>query len=60
MIGYGLVLIGSFAFRLQSPDPDSALVLNGLGFTLLATAWCVWSGSASPRLPRRSRQRSRR
>jgi ABC-type transport system involved in multi-copper enzyme maturation permease subunit len=37
IVGYGLVLLGSFAFASSLPTPDSALVLNGLGFTLLAT-----------------------
>ena len=35
--GYLLVLLGTFAFASSLPTPDSALVLNGLGFTLLAT-----------------------
>jgi ABC-type transport system involved in multi-copper enzyme maturation permease subunit len=37
LAGYGLVLLGSFAFASNLPTPDLALVLNGLGFTLLAT-----------------------
>jgi ABC-type transport system involved in multi-copper enzyme maturation permease subunit len=37
IVGYGLVLLGSFAFASNLPTPDSALILNGLGFTLLAT-----------------------
>jgi ABC-type transport system involved in multi-copper enzyme maturation permease subunit len=37
LVGYGLVLLGSFAFASNLPTPDSALILNGLGFTLLAT-----------------------
>jgi ABC-type transport system involved in multi-copper enzyme maturation permease subunit len=37
IVGYGLVLLGSFAFASNLPTPNSALVLNGLGFTLLAT-----------------------
>jgi ABC-type transport system involved in multi-copper enzyme maturation permease subunit len=37
ILGYGLVLLGSFAFASNLPTPDSGLVLNGLGFTLLAT-----------------------
>jgi len=42
IVGYGLVLLGSFAFASNLPTPDSALVLNGLGFTLLATGvMCV-------------------
>jgi ABC-type transport system involved in multi-copper enzyme maturation permease subunit len=34
-IGYGLILLGSYAFASNLPTPDAALVLNGLGFTLL-------------------------
>ena len=42
ILGYGLVLLGSFAFASNLPTPDLALVLNGLGFTVLATgAVCV-------------------
>jgi ABC-type transport system involved in multi-copper enzyme maturation permease subunit len=37
IVGYGLVLLGSFVFASNLPTPDSALILNGLGFTLLAT-----------------------
>jgi ABC-type transport system involved in multi-copper enzyme maturation permease subunit len=37
VLGYCLVLLGSFAFASNLPTPDFALVLNGLGFTLLAT-----------------------
>jgi ABC-type transport system involved in multi-copper enzyme maturation permease subunit len=37
VVGYGLVLLASFAFASNLPTPDLALVLNGLGFTLLAT-----------------------
>ncbi len=37
LIGYGLILIGTFAFAGGLPTPDTALLLNGLGFTLLAT-----------------------
>ena len=37
IVGYGLVLLGSFAFASNLPTPNSALILNGLGFTLLAT-----------------------
>ncbi|MFI4985071.1 MAG: hypothetical protein ACHQAV_03675 [Solirubrobacterales bacterium] len=37
IVGYGLVLLGSFAFASNLPTPAFALVLNGLGFTLLAT-----------------------
>jgi ABC-type transport system involved in multi-copper enzyme maturation permease subunit len=35
--GYGLVLLGTFLFAANLPTPDRALILNGLGFTLLAT-----------------------
>jgi ABC-type transport system involved in multi-copper enzyme maturation permease subunit len=35
--GYGLILLGTFVFAANLPTPDMALVLNGLGFTLLAT-----------------------
>jgi ABC-type transport system involved in multi-copper enzyme maturation permease subunit len=35
--GYGLVLLGTFVFAANLPTPDTALILNGLGFTLLAT-----------------------
>jgi ABC-type transport system involved in multi-copper enzyme maturation permease subunit len=35
--GYLLVLAGSYAFASSLPTPDLALVLNGLGYTLLAT-----------------------
>jgi hypothetical protein len=34
---YALVLLGTFAFAANLPTPDAALILNGLGFTLLAT-----------------------
>jgi len=37
LTGYVLVLLGTYAFASNLPTPDSALVLNGLGFTLLAT-----------------------
>jgi ABC-type transport system involved in multi-copper enzyme maturation permease subunit len=37
MIGYALTLIGTFAFASNLPTPDSALIVNGLLFTLLAT-----------------------
>jgi ABC-type transport system involved in multi-copper enzyme maturation permease subunit len=37
IVGYGLILLGSFAFASNLPTPDFTLVLNGLGFTLLAT-----------------------
>lgn len=35
---YGLLLIGTYAFAGGLPTPDGALVLEGLGFSLLATA----------------------
>lgn len=35
--GYALVLLGTFAFASNLPTPDAALVLNGLGFTVLST-----------------------
>lgn len=39
---YVVLLIGSFAFASSLPTPGGALVINGLGFTLLATgAICV-------------------
>jgi ABC-type transport system involved in multi-copper enzyme maturation permease subunit len=34
---YALVLLGTFVFAANLPTPDAALILNGLGFTLLAT-----------------------
>jgi ABC-type transport system involved in multi-copper enzyme maturation permease subunit len=34
---YGLLLIATFAFAAGSPDPSGALILNGLGFTMLTT-----------------------
>jgi ABC-type transport system involved in multi-copper enzyme maturation permease subunit len=34
---YALLLIGTFAFASNLPTPDTALVLDGLGFALLAT-----------------------
>jgi ABC-type transport system involved in multi-copper enzyme maturation permease subunit len=37
IVGYGLVLLATFAFASNLPTPDGALVLNGLGFSLLAT-----------------------
>jgi hypothetical protein len=36
--GYVLILIGTFAFASNLPTPDTALILNGLGFLLLTTA----------------------
>ncbi|HEX5307888.1 MAG TPA: hypothetical protein VFW38_02280 [Solirubrobacteraceae bacterium] len=43
MIGaYALLLIGTFAFAAGLPTPGGALILNGLGFTLLGTGMlCV-------------------
>ncbi len=35
--GYLLVLAGTFAFASNLPTPDRALILNGLGFTVLST-----------------------
>jgi ABC-type transport system involved in multi-copper enzyme maturation permease subunit len=35
--GYLLVVLGTFAFASNLPTPDTALILNGLGFTLLST-----------------------
>jgi hypothetical protein len=37
LAAYALVLIGTFAFAANLPTPGGALILNGLGFTLLAT-----------------------
>src|SRR5260370_22737561 len=37
LVGYLLVLLGTYAFAGNLPTPDGALILNGLGFTLLAT-----------------------
>jgi hypothetical protein len=37
LAGYALVLLGTFVFAANLPTPDRALILNGLGFTLLAT-----------------------
>lgn len=34
---FALLLIGTYAFASGRPTPDAALVLNGLGFTLLST-----------------------
>lgn len=36
--GYALILIGTFAFASNLPTPNTALILNGLGFLLLTTA----------------------
>lgn len=39
---YALILLVSFAFASNLPTPDAALILNGLGFTLLSTGMlCV-------------------
>lgn len=35
--GFALLLLGTYALASGKPTPDAALVLNGLGFTLLAT-----------------------
>ncbi|HEV2923145.1 MAG TPA: hypothetical protein VGW98_03865 [Solirubrobacteraceae bacterium] len=37
IVGYLLVMLGTYAFAGNLPTPDGALILNGLGFTLLAT-----------------------
>jgi len=37
LIGYGLVLLGTFAFASNLHTPDGALIVNGLAFTLLST-----------------------
>jgi len=37
LVGYGLVLIGTYAFAAELPTPDTALVFNGMLFTLMAT-----------------------
>ncbi|MGA2321403.1 MAG: hypothetical protein ABSG95_11785 [Solirubrobacteraceae bacterium] len=37
LAGYAIILLGSFAFAGKLPTPNAALVLNGLGFMLLAT-----------------------
>ncbi len=37
LIGYGIVLVGAYAFADGLPTPDGALVLNGLAYTLLST-----------------------
>jgi ABC-type transport system involved in multi-copper enzyme maturation permease subunit len=37
LVSFALLLAGSFVFASQLHTPDGALVLNGLGFTLLAT-----------------------
>jgi ABC-type transport system involved in multi-copper enzyme maturation permease subunit len=35
--GYGLVLVGTFVFAANLPTPSGSLMLDGLGFLLLAT-----------------------
>jgi hypothetical protein len=37
LCGYALVLLGTFVFASGLPTPSAALILNGLGFLLLAT-----------------------
>jgi ABC-type transport system involved in multi-copper enzyme maturation permease subunit len=37
ILGYAIVLLGTFAFAGGLPTPDAALVLNGFGFTLLSS-----------------------
>jgi ABC-type transport system involved in multi-copper enzyme maturation permease subunit len=37
IVGYALILVGTYAFASNLPTPDAALLLNGLAFTLLAT-----------------------
>ena len=37
LAGYGIVLLGTFLFASNLPTPDGALILNGVGFTLLST-----------------------
>jgi len=37
IVGYAIVVACTFAFASHLPTPDTALILNGLGFTLLAT-----------------------
>jgi ABC-type transport system involved in multi-copper enzyme maturation permease subunit len=37
LAGYALILVGTFVFAGNLPTPDGALILNGLGFLLLAT-----------------------
>jgi hypothetical protein len=36
-IGYGVLAIGTYAFAEGAPDPSTAAMFNGLGFTLLST-----------------------
>jgi ABC-type transport system involved in multi-copper enzyme maturation permease subunit len=37
LIGFALLLVGTFVFASGLPTPDASLILNGLGFALLAT-----------------------
>jgi ABC-type transport system involved in multi-copper enzyme maturation permease subunit len=37
LVGYGLTVLGTYAFAGSSATPEGALLLNGLGFSLLAT-----------------------
>jgi ABC-type transport system involved in multi-copper enzyme maturation permease subunit len=37
IVGFALLLAGTFIFASNLPTPDAALILNGLGFMLLAT-----------------------
>ena len=46
LVGYALLLLGTFVFASATcRRPSAALILNGLGFTLLATGVvCVGRG----------------
>jgi ABC-type transport system involved in multi-copper enzyme maturation permease subunit len=37
IVGYGLAILGTFAFAGGTPTPSGAMVANGFGFTLLST-----------------------
>lgn len=37
LVGYALVVLGTYLFGASLPTPDAALLANGLAFTLLAT-----------------------
>jgi len=37
LVGYGLILLGTYLFADGLPMPDAALIVNGLLFTLMAT-----------------------
>jgi ABC-type transport system involved in multi-copper enzyme maturation permease subunit len=37
LLGYGLVVLGTYLLAGGGPTPDAASILNGLGFTLLST-----------------------